>query len=683
LSVSDRIRVDYEVFLDSVERVELERAVESYGGDFLAGLSTPSGADFEQWADRERYRLRLVLRRCVEVLIRKRLSHARLRPAIDLARWACRIDPSSIGLRHLLVEALLSAGDVVTAKLEAEELEEEMRAEGRPIDPVALNAIALARSATIEEDPRAGPGLSCEIVGRDQQFSRIVDAWKTAQLGLSTHVHVAADAGYGKTRLLRDLHRRLLASGARSVYLRANSGEHGIPSALVGDLAGRLGTFPGAAGVSPAAAGTLISLNPALSSRYNAPPDTSQGDEAIRRRSLALAEVLSAIAEETPLAVLIDDLHWCDATSRLILEAAVAKGSRDRLLVVTAATRGALGTISLPETIALRLDPIEPKDVETLVSSLAELPEQPWVSSFLDQLWRTTLGSPLLVVETLQLVMDRGCLVEREGSWECPNEGWLRRELMRGGALRRRIAELEPSQRWILTLLSAAGCPVPATHIARAAGDGRPTVLADLAVLERRALAHRTGAAWIPAHDEIAALTVDCAGSELVESAHRGLGAAIAQGETSDPNQLLRAGRHLVAGGDVSRVRGVYRRWVGLTGGTDRPDVHKLPLAFLGEGAPANAIDALAEVTEHFAEAPVPKRVPVGPAAAASLLLAGGILGFSTARLIGAPPKNPDPVAPSQAADSLVSKPQPDSATSVRWITAAGPAPIRHETDRK
>ena len=64
----------------------------------------------------------------------------------------------------------------------------------------------------------------------------------------------------------------------------------------------------------------LIGLDPSLTARFPAArPTTAQGDELLRMRTLALAELIAAVADDAPLALLVDDLHWSDGFSRRAL----------------------------------------------------------------------------------------------------------------------------------------------------------------------------------------------------------------------------------------------------------------------------------------------------------------------------------------------------------------------------
>ena len=72
----------------------------------------------------------------------------------------------------------------------------------------------------------------------------------------------------------------------------------------------------------------------------------------------------------------------------------------------------------------------------------------------------------------------------------------------------------------------------------------------------------RDGVAWLPAHDEIAAHTLELSSEDALRTAHSALGGTLARDAGEDTQQLIRAGRQLEAGAATRELEGVYRRLV-------------------------------------------------------------------------------------------------------------------------
>jgi hypothetical protein len=110
-----------------------------------------------------------------------------------------------------------------------------------------------------------------------------------------------------------------------------------VAFACAADLAAALAGLTGAMGISSGAAATLVGLCPALSAHYPAARhDHGAAEDLVRHRILAIAELVAALSEEGPLAILLDDTHWMDAASRQTLMGVATRLGAERALVVSA-----------------------------------------------------------------------------------------------------------------------------------------------------------------------------------------------------------------------------------------------------------------------------------------------------------------------------------------------------------
>ncbi len=561
LTLAAPIQLDRDNFLSAVGVGDLAAAAELYRGDFLAGFAAPGSVEFEHWADVERQRLRVAFLQVAQRLVRDWLDGGRFREATQLARRARDTARSSEAAWRLLLEALLASGEQLGFTLESSALSVMLAGDGREPEP-ATRALLRREEGKGPPAPVASRALVPALVGREQEFGAVIAAWERVTQQGGQHLHLTAPPGFGKTRLLADVHRRLRGLGARVVAVRANPGDRAIPYSLVGELARALAELPGAAGVSPSAAGTLVSLHPSLSSRFSVVADGSSGDEALRRRSTALGELLSVVSEDQPCAMLVDDLHWADPVSRQALRPLVERLATTRVLLVTAA-RPVPGLDAEGEaTERVALHPLSTTHLAELLASLGQLPEESWSRALPALLREVTGGSPLLALETLQLALDRGLLDLAGGLWSCSSPEALQRQLRAGSALRNRIERLEPEPRRVVCLLAIAGTPLGLAQIARAMWRGEATVEPALGFLEQRGLAQRTGDLWQPAHDEIAALAIELASQSDLTDAHVGLGTMFADQPGARRADLARGASHLAIAGRWNDLRPIFVRYV-------------------------------------------------------------------------------------------------------------------------
>jgi len=559
---------DRDAFLAAVEQQDHDRAVAFYAGEFLPGFAAPGGAEFERWAEVERFRLRSTFLRTASALVRRRLDASQFREAVALARRVRDAEPTSEAGWRLLIEALVSAGDRGGAALEADQLGQWLAAEAREPEPKTSAVVRLvtegdeASPRRRRNTPTAAHQLVPEFVGREPEFGAILGAWIEASRGRPRHIHITGAAGLGKTRLLAAAHARLRATGARSVLLRANPGDQRVSFAFAADFAAALAALPGAAAVSTGAADTLVGLCPTLSTCYpSAHADHGSEAELARRRGLSLGELLASIADEAPVAVLVDDAHWADPASRQLLAGVVSHLSSDRVLVVTAARPVVEGTVSHARTTTLTLEPLTVAHVSALVAGLGALPVEPWTDRFAQRLHAATGGSPLLVIETLQLALERGTLSRCDEGWRCRDGAALETMLVEGGAVSYRVAHLARDEMWLLLVLSAAGAPLGRDELVRLAARTGETLDRSLAELEHRGFVAHSDDHWAPSHDEIGAASLALAPPDALRAAHLALGRALEDDAARDATLLPRAAHHLGEAGDIPSLDRVLAEW--------------------------------------------------------------------------------------------------------------------------
>lgn len=628
LTLAVEVSTDRDAFLAALDAGDHAAAFERYGGDFFPGFAAPGGAEFEQWADVERHRLRGLFVRAAEVLVRQLITEWRPRDAIPLARRARELAPDSQATWRLLLESLLAGDDRLSALSEAEQLEQWLVREETPVEAATATLLRQVRSESGRPAPSAtDEALTAELVGREREFSVLMDAWTNARRGRAAHVHVTARAGLGKSRLLDGLGRRLRAAKARVITVRALQANRELPFALAADLTLALARLRGAAGVSPDVASTLVALAPGVSTYLSAAPDRTTGDDALRRRALALQELVATIAEDAPVAVLVDDVHWADAPSRTMLASLASAIEGAPVLLVTASRQvdPQIGTNERAQQ--LQLAPLAEDEVSVLLQSLGELPNgandgasaSGWAESLPHRLHAATGGSPLLLLETLQLATERGALRLHDRRWQCPEPDALAAILSSSSAMRDRLLAVSDAHQGTLLLFAVIGTELDAEAVERAAGADGTAALQELE--SRGLLAHRSGK-WIIAHDEIAERTRELASEARLARAHRQAASLLEASAQDSPNLLLRAAQHRHAAGDQTETSLLLARIARLTDAVgDRAALGALAQSVIGAEGTRAQRDALLGSLPWRTRTSI-GRVATVAAASAALLLA-------------------------------------------------------------
>lgn len=544
VALSFPLTVDADEFADAIASNQLERAVSLYSGDFFGGYAAPGAARFEEWASLEGTRLRGIFVHAAEALARRALDSGRFPEAIALARRMRMADPHGQASWRLLLEARIASGDSIGARAEADQFEQWLHDEEWESEPASRATIQAARRSKESRDSAPNRDeLVAELVGREKEFSAIHDAWLHAQSRGARIIHITAESGLGKTRLTRDIVARIRASRGKARYLKANYAERDIPFSFAATIAETLSSMRGAGGVAPAAAATLVSLNPKLSSTYSTLSGSSAPLEPLRV-GLALLELVSSIADERPIALALDDTHWCDQSSRETLTVVASRLGLENVLLISAARPRYTARSLCAESLEIPLVRLSPGDVLALVTSLAQLPEEPWAGVLPERLCRSADGNPQRVLEALRACLDDALLSRRNEQWHCDDADALIAALGESAIIKRRISALTPDEYALLLLLSVAGIPLPRNIVIDAGQDWISDGCKAAANLEVRGLIGIEDDSWAPAHDTIAEGVVASAEPQAVIGSNARLGAAMAASD--DLAWRKRAIPHLV-----------------------------------------------------------------------------------------------------------------------------------------
>jgi len=374
-----QVSVDYTEVERALEEGRHEDAAQAYAGDFLPTFGVPGGVRFEHWADQMRSRLRGKWLGELSLRVREALDRGKTGEAVLMARKVREADPTNQAAWRLLIDSLVAASDIGAAKMEAEGLERLLANEGETLDAESLAQVRRVRALVVPHHPPGHRALVAELTGREREFRGLVAAWQSVLNGRPQHVHLRAPAGLGKTRLLRDIERRLRAIGGGFVlYVRSAPGERQIPYTWAATLSRLLMSLPGALGVSSSVLQTIAALDPTIGLPPGITPDRTDRVDVPRRRTLALADLLQSVTEEAPVALLLDDVHWMDGESFQVLTGLLARITGQPVLIATASRPfGDDGRLAA-DAMVMRLAPLTIDEVEQLISSLAPLPSSDW-----------------------------------------------------------------------------------------------------------------------------------------------------------------------------------------------------------------------------------------------------------------------------------------------------------------
>ncbi|MDP1857487.1 MAG: DPP IV N-terminal domain-containing protein, partial [Gemmatimonadaceae bacterium] len=214
----------------------------------------------------------------------------------------------------------------------------------------------------------------------------------------------------------------------------------------------------------------------------------------------------------------------------------------------------------------LELSPLSEEQVTEVIVSLAALPNDPWAQRFPAELWRATTGSPLWVLKTLQDFVNRSLLARESETWTTPAPQQVLAELKEGGAPRRLIENLDPSERWLTLVLAIAGRPLDDTILlalgGTLGGTSHEQTHANLDTLESQGIAIRLDTRWQLTHEEISDAAIGMANADVVREAHAKLGREISERTPNSLRQIREAARHFALAGDETSLQSAFSRFV-------------------------------------------------------------------------------------------------------------------------
>ena len=188
--------------------------------------------------------------------------------------------------------------------------------------------------------------------------------------------------------------------------------------------------------------------------------------EALQYRTFEVVEqLLTALAADGPLTILLEDLHWADATSLALVERLLgAVEETALLLVMTARPERDHGWQRVRETAArdhphrlceLTLGALSGRATEQLLGALAELESFP--PGVRSRVVDAGAGNPFYLEELLRSMADAGALAEHDGRWRFQQETALELPPTVEQVILARIDRLDPASREVLLAASVIG----------------------------------------------------------------------------------------------------------------------------------------------------------------------------------------------------------------------------------
>ena len=315
----------------------------------------------------------------------------------------------------------------------------DLKGKGQPVP-----AMELLEGATAIQD-RGVPGLHAPMVGRDEELSLLLTMFRrSASEGRPNLVTIYGDAGVGKSRLTSEFLLRAERDGATVVRGRCLPYGEGITywplAEILKGYAGVLDSDPPELTLEKIrkAGRELLTedvtsdpgrATAALAFTVNvADPEFDFGSmeprEVRQEVHAGWRSFFSALAAETPLVVIVEDIHWADPALLDLLDESSERVVGPVLFVCPsrpdlAATRPAWGGGRRNHS-SIALDPLTPEQADRLVHELLTIDDLP--PSVHARILERAEGNPFFLEEIVRQLIDEGHLVREGDRWRALDE---------------------------------------------------------------------------------------------------------------------------------------------------------------------------------------------------------------------------------------------------------------------
>jgi predicted ATPase/class 3 adenylate cyclase/Tfp pilus assembly protein PilF len=359
----------------------------------------------------------------------------------------------------------------------------------------------------VRDRPRAArgvPGLEARLVGRKSSLRAMGELAEGLSRGIGGLIWIEGEAGIGKSRLMREFVASVKSNDVRISWgsCSAQRSDH-VFSAFSDLLVGMVGVHPDNAPDQMRAQidrtfrswpqGARMA-QPYVELLLGVQPSGSPGERLARlapdqlrqQTFVAMRRLLKVLADEKPLVILLDDLHWIDAMSAELLQFLVNLVVSAPVLFVCAQRRqGAdapndrLARVQglIPsQTVRLRLGRLSEAESKLLLAEL--LPEAQLPETLHSVILERSAGNPYFIEEFIRMLIEQGCLARRGDGWDVSPD-LACRDLPVPSSLEAlihsRVDTLPPELKQLMRYASVVGDPVEASVLEWVSGLSKVT----------------------------------------------------------------------------------------------------------------------------------------------------------------------------------------------------------------
>ena len=378
------------------------------------------------------------------------------------------------------------------------------------------------------------------FVGRAEPLAQITGYLDDMVRGVGHVVAIVGERGVGASSLVRALAPEVRLRGGSLVSASCREHRLAAPYALWSEVLRAVRRLPVK---STRLWRELPALDPTLE---RATGDAARGGSKTLLLE-ELADYLRLAAQQRPLALLLENLHWADSASWDALEYLITQLESERiLLALTFQTGTELDVLERWTPLATR-----PRHSEIRLTHLTRDDVKRWLESamragelardLLAYVYRHSGGNPLVLTQLMRDLEESGHIVHHESGWQSSSVSELPVPVSLDELIARRISRLPDSARSVLEAAAVISREAEEQLLIESAIDAREASLGIEQLIDRGLLVptyDRGGAAYVVAHDEIARVARSRLTPERSAELHGRLAAALAARERRSPAEI-------------------------------------------------------------------------------------------------------------------------------------------------
>ena len=334
------------------------------------------------------------------------------------------------------------------------------------------------------------------LVGRQGELATLSARLDALRTGTGGTTLIVGAGGVGKSRLVAAVSERAAQRGWTVATGRAYPVETGVPFAVFSDALTpmlRAMTPSALAVLTRGDRGMLGSIFPALAGEAPTSPAREAGGDAKARLLWSFSQFLGQLAAQHPLVIVLENLHWADASSLELLHFVARQATSQRIALLCTYNESAIdgsptlrateqSLLSLGAASLIRLEPLDAEALHTLVRE-AFRADPASARALSGRLFSWTRGNPFFVEELLKALVASGALCFRDGAWH----GWEAEppDLPRSvrDAIAARVDRLDATARTVANLAAVIGTRTTHDALVAVSGIAERDVLTALDVL--------------------------------------------------------------------------------------------------------------------------------------------------------------------------------------------------------